>query len=37
MAMTMLWTYEYLKALSLKGGYGNWLGEEYPVTEYVAP
>jgi rhodanese-related sulfurtransferase len=37
MAMTMLWTYLYNKAQSLKGGYGNWLREEYPVLEYVAP
>jgi rhodanese-related sulfurtransferase len=37
MAMTMLWTYDYLKALSLKGGFGNWLREGYPVLEYVAP
>ena len=37
MAMTMLWTYLYNNAQSLKGGYGNWLREEYPVLEYVAP
>jgi len=37
MAMTMLWTYEYLKTLSLKGGYGTWVQEGYPVVEYVAP
>jgi rhodanese-related sulfurtransferase len=37
MAMTMLWTYLYNNALSLKGGFGNWLREGYPVLEYVAP
>lgn len=37
MAMTMLWTYQYSKANSLKGGYGNWLREGYPVLEYEAP
>ncbi|GAG57693.1 unnamed protein product, partial [marine sediment metagenome] len=37
MAMTMLWTYLYNNALSLKGGFGNWLREGYPVLEYAAP
>jgi rhodanese-related sulfurtransferase len=37
MAMTMLWTYLYKNAESLKGGFGNWLREGYPVVEYVAP
>ena len=37
MAMTMMWTYLYNKAQSLKGGFGNWLREGYPVMEYVAP
>jgi rhodanese-related sulfurtransferase len=37
MAMTMMWTYLYSKAQSLKGGYGNWLREGYPVLEYAAP
>ena len=37
MAMTMLWTYLYNNALSLKGGFGSWLSEGYPVLEYVAP
>jgi rhodanese-related sulfurtransferase len=36
-AMTMMWTYLYNKAQSLKGGFGNWLREGYPVGEYVAP
>jgi hypothetical protein len=35
--MTMLWTYLYNNALSLQGGFGNWLREGYPVLEYVAP
>jgi rhodanese-related sulfurtransferase len=37
MAMTMLWTYLYNNVESLKGGFGNWLREGYPVAEYVAP
>jgi rhodanese-related sulfurtransferase len=37
MAMTMLWTYLYNNALSLKGGFGTWLSEGYPALEYVAP
>jgi rhodanese-related sulfurtransferase len=37
MAMTMLWTYLYNNTESLKGGFGNWLREGYPVFEYVAP
>jgi len=37
MVMTMLWAYLYKNALSLKGGFGEWLREGYPVLEYVAP
>lgn len=37
MAMTMLCPYLYNNAESLKGGFGNWLREGYPVAEYAAP
>jgi rhodanese-related sulfurtransferase len=36
-AMTVLWTYLYTQAQSLKGVFGNWLREGYPVVWYVAP
>ena len=31
-AMTMLWSYGYTDVRSLKGGFGGWAGEGYPVT-----
>jgi hypothetical protein len=34
--MTILWTYFYNNALSLRGGFGNWLRKGYPVLGYVA-
>ena len=37
MAMTMLWTNLYNQMQSLKGGFGGWLSEGYPVAEYAAP
>ena len=37
MAMTILWTYGYQNVKSLKGGYGGWVKEGYPVLEYAAP
>jgi hypothetical protein len=37
MTITMLWTYLYNNAMSLKVGFGNWLCKGYPVLEFVAP
>jgi rhodanese-related sulfurtransferase len=34
MAMTILWSYGYNDASSLKGGFGGWVEAGYPVVEY---
>lgn len=36
-AMSILWSYGYESALSLKGGFTGWVEAEYAVTDYVAP
>lgn len=37
MAMTILLTNGYTNVTSLKGGFGGWVTEGYPVAEYAAP
>ncbi|MBN2043924.1 MAG: hypothetical protein JW757_02790 [Anaerolineales bacterium] len=36
-AATVLWSYGYTDVGSLKGGFGAWATEGYPVGEYVSP
>ena len=36
LAMTILWSYGYTNVTSLKGGFGGWASEGFPVLEYVA-
>ena len=37
MAMTILLSYLYESVGSLKGGFGGWVEEGYPVAEYAQP
>ena len=37
LAMMVLWANGYSNVTSLKGGFGGWTGEEYPVVEFAAP
>lgn len=37
MAMEILLSYGYTNVISLSGGFGGWVAEEYPVVEYAAP